>query len=984
MWEHQSQILQDFEQISKRHKSLDEAAAAAFQVAMCYISGFGTKKDLQASANFVQEAEERNHPAAKLFGHALRCVISNVKHLDDTSSYETRVIRGLKSAHYISPTTNLAVQWKSLDSKPLDLNPVAASRDFPPQYQELTCGDIVEYSTVTKVYQNYAEFGNWLVDCAKDGAEPFLLTPETSVTTVPASLKANLLECAIIREDIMLVTVLSKHINLSTPGYLGDLPLITACRTGNMDILRVCLAGNLNPFQKQPDGSTFFHWIFMLGADVRFIFEKPTFSSRVEEKKLFDTPCVVTKVVHPQWPLQLVGSPLAFSIAACSFTSIAALLRLGANPLAPIHNSDHDSDKNWWTPLHLAVKHHSPEMLVLLLLGLPKHEADLDAGILASVKARLAKIPYMVEILGGKKSPLAKALTKSRLSISFTNLWDATIGCALSYSTMVERIAIHGRDYEERLAEIIALLPSSCLFLSSKVGKTSLMQAIDFNDLSVVTALLKRFPKLAGKAFLDPLDGQFTFPMHFASQIAGRRDADDALDILKILVQYEVNQISLRDSRGKTPLHYSVTGSSDRATRWLIEKGCSISATDDQGQSALHSAQSIRNLMALLNAGSFIDQQDKAGRAAIHVAVSPGSEDLVKTLVDRGAGLNVRDNLGRTALHYAVMRRSRDVCAILLEAGADANIQTNSGDTPLHLAIQSTRSDIVRLLLDHGADIAAPNADLFTPLHQSVVTGDYACFNRILDSVQRQNSALVNAIDLKQQTPLHIAARFARVNMAEKLLQHGAKADSVDEDGNTAVHLAVESDASLGHTQANKVDFLALLYTHWTTTCGPDVNKTDLITAQLNTENLAVKTAWDLVYQQKAFMVMDFLIVKGGFDVCRQLQMDGEYIGNRLLNCAIDVSEWDLVITLLRHESVLDMHPKLKDESSEELYLALRMNDKWRLKRYLRARMSDKREGQASGLEWLDGKIAESELFRPWKDGGVRKDNYAVQRGKEP
>ena len=78
------------------------------------------------------------------------------------------------------------------------------------------------------------------------------------------------------------------------------------------------------------------------------------------------------------------------------------------------------------------------------------------------------------------------------------------------------------------------------------------------------------------------------------------------------------------------------------------------------------------------------------------------------------------------------------------------------------------------------------------------------------------------------------------------------------------------------------------------------------------------------------------------------------------------------------------MHPKLKDESSEELYLALRMNDKWRLKRYLRARVSHMREGQASGLEWLDGKIAESELFRPWKDGGVRKDNYAVQRGKEP
>jgi ankyrin repeat protein len=594
--------------------------------------------------------------------------------------------------------------------------------------------------------------------------------------------------------------------------------------------------------------------------------------------------------------------------------------------------------------------------------------------MLASVKARLAKIPYMVEILGGKKSPLSKALTKPRLSISFTNLWDATIGCALSYSTAVERIAIHGTNHEERLAEIISLLPSSCLFSSSKVGKTPLMQGIDFNDLSVVTALLKRFPKLASKAFLDPLDGQFTFPMHFASQIAGRRDADDALDILKTLLAHEENLISLRDSRGKTPLHYSVTGSSDRATKWLIEKGCSVDAIDDQGQSALHSAQSIRNLVTLLDAGSLIDQQDKAGRAAIHIAVSPGSEDLVKTLVDRGANLNLKDNSGQAALHYAIMRKSRDVCTILLEAGADANIQTNSGDTPLHLAIQSTRSDIVKLLLDNGANISATNTDLFMPLHQSVVTGDFTCFNRVLGSVQRQDSTLVNAIDLKQQAPLHIAAKFARVNMAEKLLQHGAEADMVDEDGNTAFHLAIESDPKLGHTQTDKVDFLALLYTHWTTTCGPDVNKTDLITAKLNTENLAGKTAWDLAYQQKAFILMDFLIVKGGFDVCRQLQMDGEYIGNRLLNCAVDVDEWDLVITLLRHESVLDMHPKLKDECLEELYVALRMNDKWNLKKYLKARMNDDWEGRASGLRWLDGKIAGSELFRSWKNVGNGKD----------
>jgi ankyrin repeat protein len=966
LWEHQSQILHDFEEITKRQKSTEEAASAAFQVAMCYISGFGTKKDLQASAKFIQEAEERNHSAAKLFGQALKFATSNAEQQDDVPTYETRVILGLKLAHYIGPSTALAVQWKSRDLKSPDHSEILVPKD-PPLYEDVTHGDIAKDSVVTKVFQSYTELRSWIVRCAGDGSEPFLLTSETSITTVPPSFKTNLLECAIITEDIILVTLLSKHINSYMPGYLGDLPLITACRTGNIDIVRECLSGNTNPSQKQPDGSTMFHWIFMLGVDVRSIFEIPDLLESGVEMEVLGSPCVAPKLLHLQWPLQLVGTPLAFSIAACSLTGVAALLQLGADPLAPILSLDQDSEKNWWTPLHLAVKHHSPEMLVLLLLGLPKHEADIDTGILTAVKARLAKIPYIFEALGGKRSPLTKALTGYRHSVSLRDRWDATIGCALSYSTTVERIAIHGIYREKRLAETIALLPLSCLGSSSKVGKTALMQAIDFNDLAVVTALLKRFPKLASNAFLDPLDGQFTYPIHFASQIAGHRDSDDALEILKILIQYEPDQMSLRDSKGKTPLHYSVTGSSDRATKWLIENGCPISAADDRGQAALHSAQSIRNLVALLDAGAVVNQQDKTGMAPIHVLVSPGSEDLVKALLDRGASPNLKDRLGQTALHCAVAKRSREVCGILLDAGADMNMRTKSGDSPLHLAIQSTRSDIVKLLLETGADISAINSELFTPLHLSVFTGDYVCFNQVLASVHHQEPALVNAIDLKKQTALHIATIFVRTAMAEKLLQYGAKADMVNEDGNNAFHLVVESDPSLGHSQADKVDFLALLYSHWTTTAAPDVNKTDLIAAQLNAENAEGKTPWDLAYQQKTFTLMDFLIVKGGFDVCRQLQMDGEYIGNKLLKWAIDGDEWDLVITLLRHHSVLEMHPILKDHTLKDLYMALRMNDKFAVKQFLQKVMNGRQEEIAGGLKWLDGNIADFPFFRSWK-----------------
>jgi hypothetical protein len=160
---------------------------------------------------------------------------------------------------------------------------------------------------------------------------------------------------------------------------------------------------------------------------------------------------------------------------------------LGADPIAPVFSAEMP-----WTPLHLATKYHLPEILRLLILWAEK---DLEYLIFPEL-------------------PLA---------------------CALSFSTAIERFAMHASKYGQCLAETAEAIPLRAFEMVSVEGWTALMQAIDFSDCSVATVILGRLPTLAARGFVDPEDeSSFVYPLHLASQIAARRDAEDAAEIVEL------------------------------------------------------------------------------------------------------------------------------------------------------------------------------------------------------------------------------------------------------------------------------------------------------------------------------------------------------------------------------------------------------------------------------------------------------------------
>lgn len=155
-------------------------------------------------------------------------------------------------------------------------------------------------------------------------------------------------------------------------------------------------------------------------------------------------------------------------------------------------------------------------------------------------------------------------------------------------------------------------------------------------------------------------------------------------------------------------------------------------------------------------------------------AVKAGDLDLVRALLVEGADVQARDDNGRTALHMAAYRGHSEVADFLVAKGADVNATSDKGETPLHCSgVLRCHPDIFR---QHG---------MGRPFEQEVKTRQ-AVAQRLLS-----HGAKVDTVAAYHWTPLHLAAYCGNRGVAELLLAQGASVSAVDSEGNTPLHVAV-------------------------------------------------------------------------------------------------------------------------------------------------------------------------------------------------
>ncbi|KAF4634220.1 hypothetical protein G7Y89_g3891 [Cudoniella acicularis] len=864
-FEYQRQILEKLVSIAESHNSEDEAASSAFQASICYIMGFGTSPDPPAAVRHLRRAKERKHPMAILFGTRLEQALAGVT--TEGAPYTKLIIQGFKD-----------------------------------QGVEIRGMELRQSGQTLERFQSYTALTGWLLSLDEKECQKM---PESHFITMPFMVRMDLLSLAIAMDDLSTVEKFAKTFMQKKTNSSEETALIQACRRGNTEIVLALLNAGADPETVIENG--------LLGDGARSVAEKLLDPVRKRpQHDLLNHPCSQPYILHPQWPLELIGTPLAFAILSNCTVAVEVLLSLGATPHAPILSSTDRASNISWTPIHLAMKYHLVDILHILL----------DHMSLTS--------PFV-----------------SRDQIVTLSTFE--LARSVSHSTYVERLAIHGHDVTTGLVESLALLPAPALNFVSQDGLTPFMEAIDFSNLSVVEAMLQTVPELATKRFVDPGDpGLFTYPVIFAAQIAARRESSLALNIVKLLLSHMPNKHIALDSDGRTPLHMSVIGYSVSTTKWLLENGYSPNICDNNGRPPLHQAKSIASLDILLKAGADIDHADRSGLTCMHLAALQGLEDLVDGLIERNANLNSTTGEIGSPLHCAVLKKSWKIVSALLKAkDSSGNSRINidardsQGNSAVHLAAKNFSNEILKALFFHGADANIRNNAGLTPLHHLVLSNDFELVKSFIlaekvvrdggisDSLKYQQPDAFSAQHLsitylrkvksrnwplidfdvpnnEGRSPLHTTAMFGAIEIARLLVHNGADMSTRDNEGNTVLHLALMAKdkevADRGGDKANFVNFL-----HAT-----------ILTA----ENKRGVSIWDLARQQRNFTLMTSLVnddKSGGLRACRYETLLTRGKGRELLHAAIDASKWEFVRLLLSPMNRDHMWPSEREARTEAL-----------------------------------------------------------------
>jgi len=189
---------------------------------------------------------------------------------------------------------------------------------------------------------------------------------------------------------------------------------------------------------------------------------------------------------------------------------------------------------------------------------------------------------------------------------------------------------------------------------------------------------------------------------------------------------------------------------------------------------------------------------DIGGTTALHHACGvPGATKIVQSLLDKGADVNrIPDTGSTTPLVWAVKPDNAATMKLLLEHGARPNLMTKKGVTALHVAAWRGNVTAVRLLIEHGSDpnIKSNSEEHFTPLHCAARFENPDVAEALLES-----GAKINELS-EEGTPLQVAIRHKRNRMLDLLLQRGAGIETPDALGSRPLHTA----ARFGNIDAAK------------------------------------------------------------------------------------------------------------------------------------------------------------------------------------
>ncbi|KAL9961852.1 hypothetical protein ACROYT_G030880 [Oculina patagonica] len=299
-------------------------------------------------------------------------------------------------------------------------------------------------------------------------------------------------------------------------------------------------------------------------------------------------------------------------------------------------------------------------------------------------------------------------------------------------------------------------------------GSLSLVNAAKTNQLSRVIEILDAQPEV-----IDEMEDGHT-ALHIACH-------EGHCDVIRELLDRGASRNTL-DLQGYTAIHHSTyADKSGEALKLLLEKGFNPNVQHGKnGSTPLHLAVKRDNEMALRTLTQCpecdVNLQDEAGDTPLHDAISGEKHSMVDLLLDNPRlSLTVSNQKGFNYLQQAILRgNKRAVEKLLVKAGDVLNVTKSDGFTTLHIAAINDHREIAKLLL-------------------------------------KQPGCEVDALTINNESVLHLAANEGYPAMVEILLDHGARVNVVDNDGDTPLHNALAKESFLKTDMISEMPLQKLL-----------------------------------------------------------------------------------------------------------------------------------------------------------------------------
>ena len=228
----------------------------------------------------------------------------------------------------------------------------------------------------------------------------------------------------------------------------------------------------------------------------------------------------------------------------------------------------------------------------------------------------------------------------------------------------------------------------------------------------------------------------------------------------------------------------------------LLAAGADTSVTRSDGATLLHLACSStkdarEKVQRLLDANpALVNSRNDNNSTPLHVTSTVGKVDVMDVLLDHGADVNAQGGpYGRTALHNVAALGNVGCIHALMKRGADVNSRdVERGVMALHLAATFKHNDCMKVLInDYGASVnATEDLTKNIALHSAATVGNLDGINILTSHTQCD----IEARNLNNKTPLHVACEKGFVDCSRVLLQRGADVDAVAVNNWTALQLA--------------------------------------------------------------------------------------------------------------------------------------------------------------------------------------------------